>query len=278
MRRVLFMLMAVVVAASAFVFTSRADNVSLRGDYVEVRTASVFAGACHFNGEVVTTGREAMMAWNVTSGKWQGIDLTGVRVLAIVSSDANLAEANAARQSEIVIDSRASRAQSLAMPHDKSYDAFFTAGWKTMYFVFDEDDDDHRWERVEMYYPMHGFGGPKDIDIYSTKRWRRGNYAEQNMVNEGEKPGLDGHPQSDSLGDRGEFDEDNSGNGKLYVGVFDRKLHLAGAEWGACGQGSGGGGSIIPGFGLRPLVLGVHDGAGKGQRPKSKGQVFYKEA
>jgi hypothetical protein len=119
------------------------------------------------------------------------------------------------------------------MPHDKSYDAFFTAGWKTMSFVFDEDDDDHRWERVEMYYPMHGFGGPKDIDIYSTKRWRRGNYAEQNMVNEGEKPGLDGHPQSDSLGDRGEFDEDNSGNGKLYVGVFDRKLHLAGAEWGA---------------------------------------------
>jgi len=99
--------------------------------------------------------------------------------------------------------------------------------------VFDEDDDDHRWERVELYYPMHGFGGPKDIDIYSTKRWRRGNYAEQNMVNEGEKPGLDGHPQSDSLGDRGEFDEDNSGNGKLYVGVFDRKLHLAGAEWGA---------------------------------------------
>jgi len=119
------------------------------------------------------------------------------------------------------------------MPHEKSYDAFFTAGWKTLYFVFDEDDDDHRWERVEMYYPMHGFGGPKDIDIYSTKRWRRDNFAQQAMVGEGEKPGLDGHPQSDSLGDRGEFDEDNSGGGNLYVGVFDRKLHLAGAEWGA---------------------------------------------
>ena len=119
------------------------------------------------------------------------------------------------------------------MPHEKSYDAFFTAGWKTLYFVFDEDDDDHRWERVEMYYPMHGFGGPKDIDIYSTKRWRRSNYAEQDMVAENEKPGLSGHPQADSLGDRGEFDEDNSGRGKLYVGVFDRKLHLAGAEWGA---------------------------------------------
>ena len=119
------------------------------------------------------------------------------------------------------------------MPHEKSYDSFFTAKWTSLYFVFDEDDDDHRWERVEMYYPMHGFGGPKEIDLYSTKRWRRSNYAQQDMVAENERPGIAGHPQADSLGDRGEFDEDNSGNGKLYVGVFDRKLHLAGAEWGA---------------------------------------------
>lgn len=119
------------------------------------------------------------------------------------------------------------------MPHAKSYDSFFNAGWTTLYFVFDEDDDDHRWERVEMYYPMHGFGGPKEIDLYSTKRWRRSNYAEQAMVAENERPGIAGHPQADSLGDRGEFDEDNSGGGKLYVGVFDRKIHLAGAEWGA---------------------------------------------
>ena len=119
------------------------------------------------------------------------------------------------------------------MPHDKSYDQFFNAKWTSMYFVFDEDDDDHRWERVEMYYPMHGFGGPKEIDLYSTKRWRRSNYAEQDMVAENERPGIAGHPQADSLGDRGEFDEDNSGGGNLYVGVFDRKLHLAGAEWGA---------------------------------------------
>ena len=103
------------VAVSALVFSSQAENVSLRGDYVEVRTASVFAGACHYNGEVVTTGRDAMMAWKVNSGKWQGIDLSGVRVLAVVSADANLAENNAGRQSEIIIDSQASRQQALAM-------------------------------------------------------------------------------------------------------------------------------------------------------------------
>jgi len=104
-----------IVAVSALVFNSQAENVSLRGDYVEVRTASVFAGACHYNGEVVTTGRDAMMAWNVTSGKWQGVDLTGVRVMAVVSADANLGESNAARQSEIIIDSQASRTQALAI-------------------------------------------------------------------------------------------------------------------------------------------------------------------
>jgi hypothetical protein len=115
MRKGLFAVAAMLVAVSALVFSSQAENVSLRGDYVEVRTASVFAGACHYNGEVVTTGRDAMMAWNVASGKWQNVDLSGVRVLAIVSADANLGENNAARQSEIIIDSTASRQQALAM-------------------------------------------------------------------------------------------------------------------------------------------------------------------
>ena len=115
MRKGFLAALAMIIAVSALVFSSQAENVSVRGDYVEVRTASVFAGACHFNGEVVTTGRDALMAWNVTSGKWQGVDLTGVRAMAIVSAEANLAEGNAARKSEIVIDSQASRAQALAM-------------------------------------------------------------------------------------------------------------------------------------------------------------------
>jgi len=114
-RRGFLAALAMIVAVSALVFNSQAENVSLRGDYVEVRTASVFAGACHYNGEVVTTGRDAMMAWNVTSGKWQGVDLTGVRVMAVVSADANLGESNAARQSEIIIDSQASPTQALAI-------------------------------------------------------------------------------------------------------------------------------------------------------------------
>src|SRR5689334_19717461 len=115
MKRVLFAIGVMTVAICALVFASQAENISLRGDYVEVRTASVFAGACHYNGEVVTTGRDAMMAWNVNSGKFQGVDLAGMRAVAIVTSEANLSEDTAARSSEIILDAKASTAQSQAM-------------------------------------------------------------------------------------------------------------------------------------------------------------------
>ncbi len=60
-----FLLMGLLLAViSAVITVGSQANVALTGDYVEARTASVFAGACHFNGEVVTTGRDAVMAWN----------------------------------------------------------------------------------------------------------------------------------------------------------------------------------------------------------------------
>jgi len=99
------------------------------------------------------------------------------------------------------------------VPHDKCFREIFKPKWGAAWLTFDEDDDDHRWERVELYYPG---------DPYITSRW-------------GEKKGrgLPGHPQSDTLGDRGEYDEDYSGKGKIYVGAWDGKIHLYGAEWGA---------------------------------------------
>jgi hypothetical protein len=84
------------------------------GDYVEARTASVFAGACHYNGELTTTGRDAVMAWDITAGTWKGVDLTHVRAAAAVSSEDNLGQTSP-RKSELVIDSAASDAQAAAM-------------------------------------------------------------------------------------------------------------------------------------------------------------------
>jgi hypothetical protein len=81
--------------------------------------------------------------------------------------------------------------------------------WNSCRFVFDEDDDCNRWERVELY-------DPKDLFKVGPR-----------------KGGLDNNPQADAVGDRGEFDMDFSGKGNLYIGAFDGKIHLLGAEWGA---------------------------------------------
>lgn len=92
-----------------------AGSTPIAGDYVEARTASVFAGACHYNGELVTTGHEAIAAWSFSSGKWHGVDLAGVRAVAAIGSDANLGQATAARKTELVVDSSASDAQARAV-------------------------------------------------------------------------------------------------------------------------------------------------------------------
>ena len=80
--------------------------------------------------------------------------------------------------------------------------------WNQVYFTYDEDDDCNRWERVELYEPNKPF-----------------------VIGRG-KGGIDNNPQSDAAGDRGEWDMDASGSGKLYLGKFDGRLHLYGAEWG----------------------------------------------
>jgi len=115
MKRLWTFMLVGVVCVGALAFSSQAENTTVKGDYVEVRTASVFAGACHFNGEVTTTGREALMAWNVTAGKWNGVDLTGVRAIAVVSSADNLSNPQAGRRAELIMDKSATHGQAVAM-------------------------------------------------------------------------------------------------------------------------------------------------------------------
>jgi hypothetical protein len=116
----------------------------------------------------------------------------------------------------------------LHMDRSKAYDQAFATKWKEWWLSVDEDGDDHRWERVETYYPYVKPGG-KQVDIFSVSTPNKTGATGQD---ESDQPGPSWHPQCDSIGDRGEFDLDNSGGGKLYIGRFDRKLHLYGAEWG----------------------------------------------
>ncbi len=100
------------------------------------------------------------------------------------------------------------------VPRDAAIKRLFGADWERAYITFDEDGDCFRWERVELYYPG---------DPYLLQR---------NPPHSGTRSVIR-NTQADSLGDRGEWDEDFSGKGKLYRAAWDGKIHLRGAETGA---------------------------------------------
>jgi hypothetical protein len=90
---------------------------AVNGRYVEARSASVFAGACHFGAEYTTQGREAVLAWQLAGGRVDGESLEGVELVAVVTAEDNLAEADAARASVVYLDAElpeAVRAAALA--------------------------------------------------------------------------------------------------------------------------------------------------------------------
>jgi hypothetical protein len=70
--------------------TIAARPVTLTGTYVEARTAEVFAGGCIINSEAGTTGREALLAWKVDRGRFDGVRLDGLAVVAAIAADVNL--------------------------------------------------------------------------------------------------------------------------------------------------------------------------------------------
>jgi hypothetical protein len=73
------------------------------GQYVEARTAAVFAGACHYGSQFTTDGRSAVLGWRVESGAWEGVSLAGVELAALLDAPANLAEAFE-RTSIVIVD------------------------------------------------------------------------------------------------------------------------------------------------------------------------------
>ena len=169
-----------------------------------------------FNGKVDYTG----MAWDLDNDNGQGneFDFDMSMLFKGPGFDYNNQKhkfkslQGLGKQSEFLFyDKRWRQLDELIYPAaEQAWDLIFKKSeWNYCVLTFDEDDDCNRWERVEFYEPK---------DVFKM--------GESNG-------GLDNHRQSDAMGDRGEFDTDFSGKGQLYIGAFDGRIHLAGAEWGA---------------------------------------------
>jgi hypothetical protein len=64
----------------------------IKGQYLETRSADVYVGQCFANGEVNLAGTEAIVAWHVQAGKWDGVSLAGLTVVGAVKAQATLGD------------------------------------------------------------------------------------------------------------------------------------------------------------------------------------------
>lgn len=93
----------------------------LRGQYLEARTCDIYTGPCFANAEMNIAGREAVMAWKVDAGTWQGTQLDGLCVAVVLKADSTLGDDGVfpmptdSVQSVILVDDKASADQRQAL-------------------------------------------------------------------------------------------------------------------------------------------------------------------
>jgi hypothetical protein len=90
----------------------------IQGDYLETRSADVWTGPCFANGETGLVGREAIMAWRVDKGGWQGVSLDGLSVVGVVKASATLGDPFASpypAKAVMIVDEKATTDQRAAL-------------------------------------------------------------------------------------------------------------------------------------------------------------------
>ena len=115
MRKIFGASLAALVLVGLAVIPSQA---AITGDYLEVRNADVWTGPCFANSEVDLTGKRAIIAWRINKGSWQGTDLSGLTVVAVVKASATLGDPYRnplPSESVLILDQRADAQQRAAL-------------------------------------------------------------------------------------------------------------------------------------------------------------------
>ncbi len=115
MRRLNLILM-VCFAALALASTAMAQQIS--GEYIESRNADVYTGHCYAMSEINLVGDQAIMAWRVSKGEWNGVRLDGLSVVGVAKAASTLGnpylESNPAK-AILILDEKATPEQREAL-------------------------------------------------------------------------------------------------------------------------------------------------------------------
>jgi hypothetical protein len=99
------------VSALLVALSMSAQAQQISGNYMETRNAEVYVGYCVANGEVNTVGDQAILAWQVGKGTWNGVSLDGLGVVGVVKAGATLGDVYSnpyPATSVMIVDERAS--------------------------------------------------------------------------------------------------------------------------------------------------------------------------
>ncbi len=91
---------------------------NINGTYIESRNAEIYASHCFANSEVGITGDLAVMAWNIESGRQNGVPLDGLSVVAVVKASATIGNPFASplpAKAMVIVDETASAEQREAL-------------------------------------------------------------------------------------------------------------------------------------------------------------------
>jgi hypothetical protein len=113
-----FALIAVLALCLAATHVLAQQLPQIKGQYLETRSADVYVGQCFANGEVNLAGTEAIVAWHVQDGKWDGVSLAGLTVVGAVKAQATLGDPYAKpypAKSVLIVDKQATPQQRQAL-------------------------------------------------------------------------------------------------------------------------------------------------------------------
>jgi len=94
------------------------SNAKISGDYVEARSAEVYAGPCVANSEVNLVGDQATLSWRIREGTWEGVPLDGLGVVAVVKAKATIGDPFSnpyPAKAVLIVDERATAEQRRAL-------------------------------------------------------------------------------------------------------------------------------------------------------------------
>jgi hypothetical protein len=114
MRFALLVLSLLVALALPVCVLAEAVPGTISGDYLETRTAEIFAGPCIANSEVNLVGEEAILGWRVNRGSWEGVPLDGLTVIAAVKAKGTIGDPYAnlyPAKAVLIVDERATPEQ-----------------------------------------------------------------------------------------------------------------------------------------------------------------------